>query len=153
MTSSQLSFLEHGSCPSQGAMAAAPVHQALIPMRTIRPLTGGNHEGQSTRAANHPFYPHHAGCKEMTTSFDAACRVEESGICDWLRSVIPSILENEPMTAKELTARFAESNPRINKDLVKPRLTELKIQGKIAWQKDGVRYVTRNGEHVWERVV
>lgn len=89
-------------------------------------------------------YPSHAGWKEPTTSADAAFKIEETGICDWLRKTIPSKL-GMGLTAKELAADLA-----VDKDLVKPRLTELKRQGKVYWPKDeSGKYISRGGEHIW----
>lgn len=89
-------------------------------------------------------YPSHAGWREPTTSLDAAIRVEESGICEHLRKIIPPYL-GDGKTAKDLASELG-----YDKDIIKPRLTELKLAGRIKWARDAFgKYLKKDYQHLW----
>lgn len=87
-------------------------------------------------------YPETCGFKTPGASQEAAERMDASSICEWLRRTIPCMLEAEPRTAKELAGDIG-----VDKDLVKPRLSELKDQRKIIKSES-----RRNKQHVWCRI-
>lgn len=85
-----------------------------------------------------PRYPYHAGCKEMTTSFEAACKVEANGFAARMRDKCLAILARHSMTPKELASCLG-----VGADNVRPRCTELYQRGLIV--RTGER---RRGQHV-----
>lgn len=83
-------------------------------------------------------YPHNPGYKEQTTSKDAAKAISHRvGV---LRARVMDILANNASTAKEVAKALGEEITS-----VRPRLTELKLIGKIG--ESGIR---RNKQHVWK---
>lgn len=98
-------------------------------------------------------YPERAGWKEPTTSRDAARAVDDSGVKQKVYRLVRERLLYQKLTAKELAVAIG-----MDKDSVKPRLTEMKEDGQISWVVESYldegqpKYLIRDRQHVWELV-
>lgn len=90
-------------------------------------------------------YPGHAGFKEKTTSLDAAIEVEKGGRAARLRDGVLAQLAFGPQTADEIAAAMGESPLAI-----RPRVSELKTDGKIEPTTDRRENASGMSARVWK---
>lgn len=88
-------------------------------------------------------YPIAPGFKDRTTSQDAAIKILQTGAASRHAQRCLDGLQAGPATAKELAARIG-----LSWDCTRPRLTQLRMQGKI--ERTGER---RDGQHVVRLVI
>lgn len=137
----QLDIFTNAPHSSLADTAASAAYQVPMPVRVGGSQTS-NHIGfKSVQAANFSHYPYVPGFKDRTTSQDAAIKMHDSGCAKRIQQLCLDAL-TVPSTAQELWERLG-----VNRDYIRPRLTELRNMGKI--RRTGER---RKGQHVLERV-
>jgi hypothetical protein len=91
-------------------------------------------------------YPYSPGFKERTSSQEAAILIHDSGIALKDAQTCLAGLQAGPATSKELSERVG-----LTLDRTRPRLTELKGQGKLEWRTDPRTgtWFRRDKQNIW----
>lgn len=91
-------------------------------------------------------YPHSPGFKDRTTSQEAAILMHDTGTALKDSQTCLAGLQAGPATSKELAARVG-----LTLDRTRPRLTQLKGQGKVEWRTDPQTgtWFRRDKQNVW----